>query len=143
MASLKDVLRGRRDSEATALVAAALQRLEESSWMAERELRELPEVRAILDSPDELRRECILDVAGRRYGYGCVRLLSVIACKRVELTSAAPSWSAWAGDRWMGGPPPHRPRFRVRLAGPGALIASVLSAASIRAVPLGLDRPGS
>jgi hypothetical protein len=59
VASLKDVLRGRRDSEATALVAAALQRLEESSWMAERELRELPEVRAILDSPDELRRECI------------------------------------------------------------------------------------
>jgi hypothetical protein len=86
--SLKDGLRGRGDSQATALVTAALQRLKESSWMAERELRELPEVRAILASPDELRRQCILDVAGRKDGYECVRLLSVIARKRVELTGA-------------------------------------------------------
>jgi Domain of unknown function (DUF4132) len=88
MASLEDVLRGRGDSEAAVLVAAALKRLKESSWMAELELRELPEVQGILDSPDELRRECILDVAGRRDSYDCVRLLSVIARKRVELTDA-------------------------------------------------------
>jgi len=88
MASLKDVPRGRGDSQATALVTAALKRLKESSWMAQRELRELPEVRAILASPDELRRECILDVAGRKDGYDRVRLLSVIARKRVELTGA-------------------------------------------------------
>jgi hypothetical protein len=86
MASLKDVLHGPGDSEAASLVAAALKSLKESSWMAELKLRELPEVRAILDSPDELRRECILDVAGRRDSYDCVRLLSVIARKRVELT---------------------------------------------------------
>jgi hypothetical protein len=88
MASLKDVLHGRGDSQATALVTAALKWLKESSWMAQRELRELPEVRAILASPDELRRECILDVTGRKDGYDRVRLLSVIARKRVELTGA-------------------------------------------------------
>jgi hypothetical protein len=86
--SLKDVLGDRGDSQARALVTAALKKLRESSWMPEPEVRELPEVRAVLDSSDELRRQCILGVAGRRDGYECVRLLSVIARKRVELTGA-------------------------------------------------------
>ena len=88
MRSLRDALGGRGDSQASALVTAALKKLRESSWLPEPELRELPEVRAVLDSSDELRRQCILGVAGRGDGWECVRLLSVIARKRVELTAA-------------------------------------------------------
>ncbi len=74
MASPKDVLRGGKDSEAATLVAAALRSVCNAERSAdygvrESQLGELPEVRAILESPDELRRECILVVADRKDGY--------------------------------------------------------------------------
>jgi len=101
MASPKDVLRGGKDSEAATLVAAALRSVCNAERSAdygvrESQLGELPEVRAILESPDELRRECILVVAdrkddraaGRHWRTKTARLFSVIARKNAGLTGA-------------------------------------------------------
>ena len=88
------------EDQAATLVAAALRALNDASWMPESELRKLPQVRAILQEPAALRRSCLLQLADRRYGYDGIRLLSVIARKRMELT-------AEDVERLLD-PPPHR-----------------------------------
>jgi hypothetical protein len=51
------------DPDATALVAPALRRVQESGGLRMDELADLPEVRAIRDAPAELRRRCIIQAA--------------------------------------------------------------------------------
>jgi hypothetical protein len=62
--------------------------LDQGRWISEAELRQRPEVRAILEGPDELRRACIVEAAARRDSFHCVNLLSAIGRKRVELSAA-------------------------------------------------------
>ena len=87
MFSQRAAVPGRGASEAATLVTAALSALEEAQWGAESDARELPDVRAILDAPEELRRECLLEIAGREEGYHRLTLLSLLARKRVQLTA--------------------------------------------------------
>ncbi|MGW7681705.1 DUF4132 domain-containing protein [Kribbella sp. NPDC054772] len=77
----------RGDAGAATMVAAALQALNGLSWSPGRVTRALPQVQAILQGSDALRRECILSVFDRVHSYRCVELLSVIARKRVELSA--------------------------------------------------------
>ncbi|MFI7061804.1 DUF4132 domain-containing protein [Kribbella sp. NPDC050124] len=76
------------DGAAATLVAAALQSVRGRYWRAESDARALPEVQAILQGSEVLRRESILSVSEQVDGYHCVQLLSVIARKRVELSAA-------------------------------------------------------
>ncbi|NIK60113.1 DUF4132 domain-containing protein [Kribbella shirazensis] len=75
------------DADAAALVAAALKALGSRSWTADGDARALPQLQAILQAPDALRRECILTVSERVDSYYCVQLLSVIARKRLQLSA--------------------------------------------------------
>ncbi len=76
-------------NEASALVTAALRAVDDGSTRPEPDKRQLPEVQAILDAPDELRRACVLDLVQRRdsNAHRHVELLSVIARKRLELSA--------------------------------------------------------
>lgn len=87
MSPLRDVLSRRNERDAGKLVADALKALDDRSWRPEAELRKLRQVKEILGAPDERRRACVLEVARRRDSYDCVRLLSLIARKRVDLTA--------------------------------------------------------
>ncbi|TCN44368.1 uncharacterized protein DUF4132 [Kribbella orskensis] len=69
------------------MVAAALQALHGRSWTTKPDARALPQVQAILQGSEALRRECILSVSDRVDSYSSVQLLSVIARKRVELSA--------------------------------------------------------
>ena len=86
MVSLRDRLRGPKDRDAAALVTAAVEKIEKR-WSSDAEMRKLREVRAIVEAPDELRRECVLEAARRTDTHASARLLSVITRKRVELTA--------------------------------------------------------
>jgi hypothetical protein len=88
VSGLKGKLRRGKQQDADALVSAAIRVLEDRSWMPERELRQLAEVRAITEAEDDVRRACILGTVRRLDSYYCVMLLSVIGRKRVELTAA-------------------------------------------------------
>jgi len=95
MAAPGGPVRGRADRAAETLVAAVLRKLAKVGIASE--VRKVPEVRAILESPDEVRRQCILLLAGpdgyllapgQHYADQVVRVLSVIARRRVGLTCA-------------------------------------------------------
>ena len=101
MTSPEGAVRDREDSGAAALVEAAVQSLTRETrqvWLPVSDMREIPEVRAILESPDDVRRECILLAAGRDDGYcwaDCrdavsptVHLFSMITRRHVELACA-------------------------------------------------------
>ncbi|MFG1908388.1 DUF4132 domain-containing protein [Kribbella sp. NPDC048928] len=72
---------------AASLVAAALRSIGGRSWTTEPEARALPQLQAILQAPDELRRECILAASDQVDSYHYARLLSVIARKRLALSA--------------------------------------------------------
>jgi len=74
--------------EAATLVAAALEALHGRSWTADGDARAMPQIQAIQQAPEALRRECILTASDRVDSYHCVQLLSVIARKRVQLSEA-------------------------------------------------------
>jgi uncharacterized protein DUF4132 len=82
--SLRDRLRGPKDRDAAALVGAAVEKIEKR-WPSDAEMRKLREVRAIVEAPDELRRECVLEAARRTDTQASARALSVITRKRIEL----------------------------------------------------------
>jgi hypothetical protein len=91
VASIRDALRRRGKSEAEGIVSAALAGFERepgTMYAPESEMRNTPEVRAILNASDDLRRECLLVVVGRMDSYQCVELISMIGRKRLALTAA-------------------------------------------------------
>src|SRR4051794_20052140 len=69
------------------MVAAALQAIHERAWFTGTDARALPQVQAILQGSEALRRECILSASERVDSYHNVQLLSAIARKRVELSA--------------------------------------------------------
>lgn len=91
----------REGSTAAAYVAAAVKSLTEeigTRWLPVSRMREIPDVRAILQSPEEVRPECILLIAGRDDGYcwadcrdavtSTVHLFSMITRRHVGLACA-------------------------------------------------------
>ncbi|MET9311503.1 DUF4132 domain-containing protein [Kribbella sp. NPDC003505] len=75
------------ETEAAALVAAALRALGSRSWTSDGDVRALPQVQTILQAPETLRRECILTIPDRIDSHHCAQLMSVIARRRVRLSA--------------------------------------------------------
>ncbi|GAA1601476.1 DUF4132 domain-containing protein [Kribbella karoonensis] len=75
------------EETAASLVAAALRAIGGRSWTTEPEARALPQLQAILQAPDKLRRECILTASDQVDSYHHAQLLSVIARKRLALSA--------------------------------------------------------
>ncbi|TCC25601.1 DUF4132 domain-containing protein [Kribbella speibonae] len=73
--------------DAASLVADAFRALRSRSVPLDAEVRAMPEIQAIQNAPDGLRRECVLIVSENVDGYDCSQLLSVVARKRLPLSA--------------------------------------------------------
>ena len=80
-----DETAARTARDAAVMVGAIMQVLKKRGW-GQDEIRALPEVQAILTSPDALRRACILQAAATEaYEWQATQLLAIIARRRAWL----------------------------------------------------------
>jgi Domain of unknown function (DUF4132) len=95
-------------ADPAALVDAAMQALDECAGRRDDEIRAVPAIRAIIDAPGDVRRQCIV-IAARGERWTKFQLLGYIARKRAGLTLgdieeilAPPVSQRYPGEFWRG-----------------------------------------
>jgi hypothetical protein len=81
-----DTASGQVDDLAS-LLDAAMRAIQGRSWIGDSDARTLPQVRAITQAPEDVRRECILRASERVDSHYWVDLISIIARKRVKFSA--------------------------------------------------------